>query len=40
VVLEHHALILRDGRIHDLLPIEEALSRYPGIPVEEFPYMP
>lgn len=37
VVLEHHALILRDGRIHDLLPIAEALSRYPGIPVEEFP---
>lgn len=36
VVLEHHALILRDGRIHDLLPIEEALNRYPGIPVEEF----
>jgi len=37
VVLEHHALILRDGHIHDLLPIAEALSRYPGIPVEEFP---
>jgi len=37
VVLEHHALILRDGRIHDLLPIAEALNRYPNIPVEEFP---
>jgi len=37
VVLEHHALILRDGRIHDLLPIAEALNRYPSIPVEEFP---
>ena len=36
LVLEHHALILHEGRIHDLLPIDEAIRRYPDTPVEEF----
>ena len=36
LVLEHHALILHEGRIHDLLPIDEAIRHYPDTPVEEF----
>ena len=36
-VLEHHALIVRDGRLVDLLPIEEARRRYPHASAEDFP---
>ena len=31
VVLEHHALRVREGRIHDLLPIREARARYANL---------
>ena len=29
VVLENHAVLVRDGRIHDLLPVSDAIERYP-----------
>jgi len=37
LVLHHHALVIRDGRILEILPADEARSRYPDASREEFP---
>ena len=37
VVLEHHALVIRDGRILEILPSDEARRRYPDAHSEDFP---
>ena len=37
LVLEHHALVIRDGRILEILPADEARRRYPDARCEEFP---
>ena len=37
VVLEHHALVIRDGRILEILPSDEARHRYPDAHSEDFP---
>lgn len=36
LVLEEHALAIRDTQIRDILPLAEALRRYPHAPVERF----
>jgi 5-methylthioadenosine/S-adenosylhomocysteine deaminase len=36
LVLEHHALAIRDGRILEILPADEARRRYPDARCEEF----
>ncbi|TSA03385.1 MAG: TRZ/ATZ family hydrolase [Methylococcus sp.] len=35
-VLVDHAVVIREGRIIDLLPITDALARYQGVPIESF----
>ena len=37
LVLEHHALVIRDGRILEILPSDEARRRYPDAHSEDFP---
>ena len=35
-VLVDHAVVIREGRIIDLLPITDAMARYQGVPTESF----
>ena len=37
VVLEHHAVAVRDGRIEALLPARDAADRFPGAAIVELP---
>jgi len=37
LVLENHSLAIKDGRIHDLLPTEQASSRYQAEQIRHFP---
>ncbi len=37
VVLEHHAVAIAGGHIHELLPLAEARDRYPGARRTELP---
>ncbi len=37
LVLEHHSLAILDGRIHELLPTDEALSKFEPATVRELP---
>jgi 5-methylthioadenosine/S-adenosylhomocysteine deaminase len=37
LILEHHAIALQDGRIVDILPIPEAVRKYPSAPRTRLP---